>query len=92
MKINWKVRFKNPVFIAQIILSVLMPILAYMGLTVKDVTSWKVLGDIIVSALGNPYVLGLVAISVWNTLNDPTTSGLSDSKKALTYTEPKRKD
>ena len=92
MKINWKVRLKNPVFIAQIVMSVLMPILAYMGLTVKDVTSWKVLGNIIVSALGNPYVLGLVAISVWNTLNDPTTSGLSDSKQALTYTEPKRKD
>ena len=90
MKINWKVRFKNPVFIAQIVMSVLMPVLAYMGLTVKDVTSWKVLGNIIVSALENPYVLGLVAISVWNTLNDPTTWGLSDSKQALTYTEPKR--
>lgn len=90
VKINWKVRFKNPVFIAQIIMSVFMPILAYMGLTVKDMTTWKTFGNIIVSAIGNPYVLGLVAISVWNTLNDPTTSGLSDSKNAMEYTEPKK--
>ena len=29
MKINWKVRFKNPVFIAQIILAILTPILTF---------------------------------------------------------------
>lgn len=41
MKINWKVRFKNPVFIAQLVMSVLVPILAYMGLTVEDLTTAK---------------------------------------------------
>ena len=39
--INWKVRFKNPVFIAQLILSILTPILTYMGITVQDLTSWE---------------------------------------------------
>ena len=89
MKINWKVRFKNPVFIAQLVMSVLLPILTYMGLTVEDLTSWQMLGNALFEAIKNPYVLGLVVVSVWNALNDPTTSGISDSRQALTYDKPK---
>lgn len=89
MKINLKVRFKNPVFIAQLLLSVLLPILTYMGLTVEDMTSWAVLGNALFEAVKNPYVLGLVIVSVWNALNDPTTAGVSDSIQALTYDKPK---
>lgn len=90
MKLNLKVRFKNPVFIAQLILSVLTPILAYAGLTTQDLTTWKALIDLLVGAISNPYVLGLVIVSVWNALNDPTTAGVGDSTNALTYTEPKK--
>nr|DAH63543.1 MAG TPA: holin [Caudoviricetes sp.] len=86
---NWKVRFKNPLFIAQMILAVLTPILAYAGLTVKDLTTWQVLGDLLMGALSNPYVLGLVVVSVFNAVTDPTTSGVKDSDQALTYTQPK---
>ena len=88
---NLKVRFKNPVFIAQMVLAVLTPILAYAGLTVQDITTWKSLGDLILGALSNPYVLGLVAVSVWNALTDPTTAGLGDSRLAMTYDFPKRR-
>ncbi len=86
---NWKVRFKNPLFIAQMILAVLTPILAYAGLTVKDLTTWQALGDLLIGALSNPYVLGLVVVSVFNAVTDPTTSGVADSEQALTYTKPK---
>jgi phi LC3 family holin len=86
---NWKVRFKNPLFIAQMILAVLAPILAYAGLTVKDLTTWQALGDLLMGALSNPYVLGLVVVSVFNAVTDPTTSGVADSEQALTYTKPK---
>lgn len=86
---NWKVRFKNPLFIAQMILAVLTPILAYAGLTVKDLTTWQALGDLLMDALSNPYVLGLVVVSVFNAVTDPTTSGVADSEQALTYTKPK---
>lgn len=89
MKINLKVRFKNPVFIAQLVLSVLLPILSYLGMTVEDLTTWKALGDVLLQAVVNPYVLGLVMLSVWNALNDPTTKGASDSENAMTYTEPR---
>ena len=90
MKINLKVRFKNPVFIAQFILAIFTPILAYAGLTASDITTWKALGDLIINAISNPYVLSLVAVSVWNALNDPTTEGiLNDSDMAMTYEIPK---
>lgn len=89
---NWKVRFKNPLFIAQMILAVLTPILAYAGLTVKDLTTWKALCDLLIGALSNPYVLGLVVVSVFNAVTDPTTSGIKDSEQALTYTKPKERE
>lgn len=86
--INWKIRFKNPVFIAQLVMAVLLPILAYFGLTVEDMDSWSKLGKTLLEAISNPYVVGLVIVSVWNAVNDPTTQGISDSIKAMTYKRP----
>lgn len=87
--INWKVRVKNPVWWAQMVLAILTPILAYAGLTAQDMTSWAALGNLLLDAVRNPYVLGLVVVSVWNAVNDPTTSGVSDSSQAMTYNRPK---
>lgn len=90
MQINWKVRVKNPLFWVQVILAVLTPVLAYLGISVENLTSWSILGETLLEAVKNPYVLGLVLVSVWNAINDPTTSGVSDSDQAMTYTEPKK--
>jgi len=90
MKINWKVRFSNPQFVAQLVVSVFVPILAYLGITAEDLTSWAVVGEVLFEAVSNPYVLGLVAVSVYNSINDPTVTGISDSKQALTYKKPKK--
>lgn len=89
MKINWKVRFKNPVFWANLASAVLLPILAYMGLNWADMTSWAALGIVLWEAIKNPVIVVAVIVSVWNLINDPTTKGLSDSAQALTYTTPK---
>lgn len=88
---NLKVRFKNPIFIAQLILAIFTPILAYAGLTFQDLTSWTTLGNILLNAISNPYVLGLIIVSIWNALNDPTTSGITDSELAMKYQKPKEK-
>lgn len=88
MKINWKVRFSNPVFIFQLFLSIVTPIIGYAGLKLTDLTSWAILGSVLLQAVSNPYVIGLIAVSVWNALNDPTTAGMGDSARALTYSEP----
>ena len=85
---NLKVRFKNPVFIAQLVLAVLTPILAYFGLTAQDLTTWVGLGQLLIDAVSNPYVVGLIGVSVWNALNDPTVKGVGDSPRAMTYETP----
>lgn len=90
-KINWKIRFKNPIFIAQIIMAILLPIVAYFGLNVEDLTSWSKLGNMLLDAILNPYVVGLVAVSLWNAINDPTTTGVTDSTNALNYENPSNK-
>ena len=88
MKLNIPVRLKNPVFWAQMGLALLTPILAYFGLTGADITSWPILGQTLMAAVSNPYVCALAAVSVCNAINDPTTKGVGDSARALTYDSP----
>ena len=89
MKINWKVRFKNPMFWAQIAVSVLSPILVGLGMQWIDMTTWNALGDALYRAVCNPVIVVAVVGSVWTAVTDPTTAGLGDSAQALTYRRPK---
>lgn len=88
--INWKIRFsrENIMYICQVLLSVLTPVLAYFGLTGADFTSWSMVGQTIVNAISNPYVVGLMIVAFFNATTDPTTKGISDSTKARTYSRP----
>ena len=88
MGINWQVRFNNPVWWGQVFIAVISPILAYYGLTFKDLTSWGAVFCVFLAAIKNPYILGLIIINVFNTINDPTTKGFSDSFRAMTYETP----
>ena len=89
--INWKVRANNPQFWFQIFLAIAVPIGTYFGVTGKDVTSWKVLIDLIGQAVSNPYVIAMVAVSVYNAVNDPSTKGVKDGGNALEYVKPSQK-
>ena len=88
MKINWKVRIKNPVFWVQIVVAVILPVLAYFGLSWEDMTTWGAIGQVLLDAVKNPVVIVSVVVSVFNTITDPTTKGLSDSTRALDYDKP----
>lgn len=88
MNINWKIRVKNVSFWISIAIAVFTPILAYMGITAQDITTWAALGNVLLDAVSNPYILLMVAVSVYNAIVDPTSTGVSDSANALTYTEP----
>lgn len=90
MKINWKVRAKNPVFWANLAAAVLLPMLAHLGLNWADMTSWAALGGVLLDAVQNPVIVVAVIVSVYNCIIDPTTAGLSDSKRALSYTAPNK--
>ena len=88
---NLKVRIKNPVFWVQIILGAFATALAYAGLTAADMTTWAGVWEITKGTVSNPYCLFLVACNVWSALNDPTTSGVTDSDRAKNYTAPLQK-
>lgn len=85
---NLKVRIKNPIFWVQVALAILAPIAAYFGISYEHLSSWPALGEMLLGAIKNPYVLALVAVSVWNALNDPTTKGVADSEVALSHDTP----
>lgn len=86
--INWKVRLKNPLWWAQIVLAIITPILAYLGLSAEDLNTWSALGNVLLQAISSPYMLAMVVVSVYNAITDPTTTGFADSKRALTYDKP----
>lgn len=87
--INWGVRFKNPVFWVQVAASIVLPLVIGIGYAWEDMTSWNTLFDAIVAGASNPVVFVAMLASLWATINDPTTSGISDSLSALTRTTVK---
>ena len=83
--INWKVRFKNKHLVISFIAAIL--------LLVKQVAA--LFGYNLDTELFNHNINGIVdtvflMLSLLGIVNDATTQGLSDSKQALTYTEPKQ--
>ncbi len=77
-KFDWRVRFENPVFWINTVLSILVPILAYYGMTAEDFTTWNSVLNVTLDALKNPYVLGLALVSLWNNVINPVTKGITD--------------
>lgn len=84
--INWKVRMKNPNFWAALVPAMLLVIQALGALA-----GWQPelaglqekLLDAVNALFGLLAILGIV--------NDPTTAGLEDSERAMTYQEPVKK-
>lgn len=89
MNINWRVRFKNPVFWVQLLAAVAGPVLVYYGLNYEDFTTWGAVWSVTVDAVKNPFVVGMIVFAAWGAVNDPTVAGVQDSRKALTYEKPK---
>lgn len=89
--INWKVRFHNPAWWLGMAGIVMSPVLAYLGLAYSDLTTWSSLADVFVKFISNPYLIGTVVVAVLGAIGvtvDPTTKGLSDSARAMTYDKP----
>ena len=83
MKINWKVRFKNKVWLGSF-LSLIVSF-AYSLLSMFDVFP-EVTKSSLLELLNQILTfLGLIGVLV-----DPTTAGLGDSERAMRYEEPYR--
>ena len=88
MNINWKIRVKNVSFWVSVVLAIVTPILTYFGLAAQDLTTWGTIWNVIIQAVSNPYVILMVAVSVYNAVVDPTTTGVTDSSRVLQYNVP----
>ena len=83
MNVNWNVRMKNKTFWMTVI-----PALALVVQAVAALFGWKLdLNDIVgkLLAVVDAVFALLVILGI---VVDPTTTGVSDSKRAMTYDEP----
>lgn len=87
MNINIPVRFRNPWFWV----GLLSVILTAVGVDPQSFTSWEAVWNGIISTLNNPVQLGAVVVAVLGVFIDPTTSGLTDSDRAMEYDKPLEK-
>lgn len=85
MKINWKVRAVNPYFW----IGLIAVVLASVGVSPESLTSWAILKDQLLALIRNPFAIGCVAIAVIGYVIDPTTRGIGDSERVLSYKEPR---
>lgn len=84
MKINIPVRFKNPWFWVGLCGTVLTA----MGVSPEMFTSWGAVWEAVVNLFGNPFMLVSVVLAVLGVFVDPTTAGISDSQRAMSYKSP----
>ena len=83
---NIKVRIKNVWFW----IGLVGVILTAMGISPETLTSWEAVYTAFVDLISNPFMLGSVFVAVLGVFIDPTTNGVTDSKQAMEYTEPKK--
>ena len=81
MNINWKLRFQNKVTLSAILLGVVALVYQILGiLGIAPEITQNEIGQVITMVIDLLVMLGVVV--------DPTTSGVSDSNRALSYKSP----
>lgn len=81
MKINWHVRFKQPVFVTTFITLVLTFVYNLLGMfEVVPAVSQEMVMNVVVAIVQVLTALGILV--------DPTTKGVSDSERAMNYDVP----
>jgi phi LC3 family holin len=78
---NWTVRFKNRVWLASFI--ALIVSFVYQVLAMLDVAP-GVTQDAVMQTIN----IVLMLLSALGVLIDPTTTGITDSRRAMSYTKP----
>ena len=81
MKINWSVRFKNGIWLS-----------SFLGTIITFVYNILAMFEIFPSVTQN-FVIQIVNqvllfLSLLGVITDPTTAGINDSKRAMSYEEP----
>lgn len=84
MKLNWKVRVKSKTFWLTVIPAALL-----FARAVMEIFGYSVNLDGVKDQLLDLVNAVFVLLAVLGIVVDPTTQGITDSPRALTYTEPK---
>lgn len=87
LNINWAVRVKNPVFWAQVVCAIGMPLIVGVGMSWSDMTTWNTLGATLLKGISNPVVVVAMITSLWACITDPTTKGTTDPVAATPVEE-----
>ncbi len=85
MQINWKVRIKNKMFwlaLVPAILLLVQVVAAVFGVEIKI----DAVGDKLIAVVNALFAV----LTILGVVTDPTTAGVGDSSRAMTYTEPNR--
>lgn len=86
LQINIPVRFRNWTFWT----GVIGVIGTALQIDPAMLTSWEAVWAVILDFAGNPYQIGCVVFALMGVFVDPTTAGIGDSARAMTYTRPYR--
>lgn len=84
-QINWKVRLRNPRFWATLVPAIGLLVQTFMAIFGVAVDFSEVTNNVL--AFVNA---ALVVATIVGIVNDPTTSGFSDSTNAMEYESPNR--
>jgi len=81
MKVNWKVRFKNKVWLTMFFSTIITFVYTILGMLdiaphITQNTALSIVNE------------ALMMLSLIGVIIDPTTSGIGDSERALGYEEP----
>lgn len=82
-KVNWKVRLKNKVFWVTAIPAVLLLVTQVAALFGFELDLSKI-GEQLTGIIGTVFML----LSLAGVVTDPTTPGVQDSERAMSYVEP----
>lgn len=83
MKINWKVRLKNKAFWLAVIPALLLVVQAVASLF-GYTWDFIVLNQQIAAIINSVFAL----LAILGVVNDPTTAGITDSNRAMSYNKP----
>ena len=81
MNVNWKVRFRNKVWLSLFLSAIVTFIYTILGL-------FDIAPSVTKNQVGEAISSLLMFLSVTGVIVDPTTAGLDDSKRAMSYEEP----
>ena len=84
MRVNWLVRLKNKTFWLSFIPALLL-LVQVIASVFGDSLEFGELGNKLLAVVNAVFAL----LSILGIVTDPTTSGVSDSERAMGYTEPK---